>query len=487
MLRTAARRAWAALALAAVTSVPLLAGAPLARADIVRDDQLWVLDAVSAPAAWKITKGSGVIVAVIDSGIWPQASDLAGSVIRGANLTDVPTPPSSPGWGIHGTWMASLIAGHGHDGGSSGILGTAPQAKVLSIRVITDRKDPNYAAYQDESPARGQRELARAIRYAVRHHASVISMSLGYDMPSRPVRTAMQDAADHGVVVVASSGNSGGSAAARRAGHAPYSFPADYPGVLSVGAVNRYGQPASFSSGNISVQVAAPGVSVPAQGRDGQYWLVSGTSPACALTAGVAALIKSRYPDLAPALVREAIIDTAQHRPRGGYDEQVGAGTVDAVRALREAGRLNRLDSADVGTAASRDGGPAAGRASPARHSTGTGRYFGGGPAAVPPLPVSPRGVGTLILLLLLGVCCLGLVAASAMRLVSTWRGPGDGEPASPWPGAALGQSGPDDPGSGRRPEAGGAGALSGSRFPWQVQPGGRHAAPADKRDAAAE
>ena len=61
--------------------------------------------------------------------------------------------------------------------------------------------------------------------------------------------------------------------------------------------------PANFSSDNLSVQVAAPGVQVPAQGRDGQYWLVSGTSPACALTSGVAALIKSAYPRLSPALV----------------------------------------------------------------------------------------------------------------------------------------------------------------------------------------
>ncbi len=111
-------------------------------------------------------------------------------------------------------------------------------------------------------------------------------MSLGYGAPSRPVRAALQDAYAHDVVVVASSGNSGGAAEATGRGSAPYSFPADYPGVLGVGAVGPAGQPASFSSENLSVQVAAPGVNVPAEGRDSQYWLVSGTSPACALTAG---------------------------------------------------------------------------------------------------------------------------------------------------------------------------------------------------------
>src|ERR1035437_5367984 len=74
----------------------------------------------------------------------------------------------------------------------------------------------------------------------------------------------------------------------------------------------------------IAGRVAAPGVSVPAQGRDGQYWSVSGTSPACALVAGVAALIKSRYPGLAPDLVATALTTTTTYRPPGGYDSQVG-------------------------------------------------------------------------------------------------------------------------------------------------------------------
>ena len=160
-------------------------------------------------------------------------------------------------------------------------------------------------------------------------------MSLGYGEPSAVVRSALQDALDHGIVVVASSGNSGNSAEVGDAGQAPYSFPADYPGVLGVAAVSRSGSPAGFSSDNLSVQVAAPGVNVPAQGRDGQYWLVSGTSPACALTAGVAALIKARYPGLAPALVVQAITSSTQNRPSGGYDNKIGFGTVDAAGRAR--------------------------------------------------------------------------------------------------------------------------------------------------------
>ncbi len=181
-----------------------------------------------------------------------------------------------------------------------------------------------------------QGHLADAIQYAAKKGVSVISMSLGYQGASLPVRAAIAAALAKGIVVVASSGNSGGVSSGQR-GNAPYSFPADYPGVLGVGAVAQDGQPAGFSSDNLSVQVAAPGVRVPAQGRDGQYWLVSGTSPACALTAGVAALIKSVYPALAPALVVQAITASARNRPQGGYDEEVGSGTVNATAALRMA------------------------------------------------------------------------------------------------------------------------------------------------------
>ncbi len=464
--RPRARLAVAAMAALAVAAAPVLATGQ-AHADVVRSDQAWVLDAVAAPAAWSVTMGRGATVAVIDSGVYGSVSDLSGSVTSGPDYTGVGTSPYNAHWGVHGTWMASLVAGHGH-GNGSGVLGTAPRAHVLSIRVITDRADPGFAAYQREPLSRGQRELARAIDYAVAHHVSVISMSLGYNMASRVVRSALQNALQHGVVVVASSGNSGDAADARGHGQAHYSFPADYPGVLGVGAVNQAGNPASFSSANLSVQVAAPGVNVPAQGRDGQYWLVSGTSPACALTAGVAALIKSRDPRLSPALVDQAIITTTQNRPPGGYDDQVGFGTVDAAAALAAAGRLDRQDGSRPGSAQ-----PVAAHASIAASG-----FFGGGPAAAPAAPIQPRTAGALILLLLLGAGCLLVVITAAWRLFavrSEPRNPLAGGSAAP--GRAANQAYDHD--AGRPPEAGQASMLP--RLPWPSASVGRHAAPPDR------
>ena len=128
-----------------------------ASADTVRDAQLWVLNAVSAPAAWQLTEGQGTTVAVIDSGVNPDVSDLAGSVVTGPDLTGVHTPMSNPNWGVHGTWMASLIAGHGHAGGGSGIMGIAPRSKVLSIRVVTDRQRPRATPRTSTSRTAGCR------------------------------------------------------------------------------------------------------------------------------------------------------------------------------------------------------------------------------------------------------------------------------------------------------------------------------------------
>jgi len=400
-------RVAAALSLAAACAGALgvqSATAPPATADSVRDGQQGVLAMLNVPAAWTVSRGQGVTVAMLDSGVQPTVSDLAGSVAAGPDLTGLGTSPGSADWGQHGTWMASIIAGHGHGaGGQDGIVGVAPEARILSVRVIPDRNDPGYGNYEREREDRVQDSLAQGIRYAVDHGAGVISMSIGYSSPSASVRSALQYAYGHGVAVVASSGNSGDTPTASRNGYAPVKFPADYPGVIGVAAVSSSGTVAGFSSDNLSVEVAAPGVNVSAQGRDGQYWLVTGTSPACALVAGVAALIKSRYPGLAPGLLARALSSTTQFRPAGGYDQEVGFGTVDAAAALAGAGQL----SAAGQLAAQRAAGVAAAPAV----------TFGGGPSAVPAEPVRPRGSGRLVLFAILAAGALVLVMAAVSRL----------------------------------------------------------------------
>jgi subtilisin family serine protease len=404
-----ASRVLAAAGLTALLGMLTALPAAAAPADSVRDDQMWVFNMLNTGPAWNVTEGSGVTVAVIDSGVDPDVSDLTGSVITGPDYTGVHTSAQNANWGEHGTWMASIIAGHGHDGGVDGISGIAPDAKILSIRVIPDKGDPGYTAYNDEPEERIQDELADGIMTAVKDHAQVISMSIGYSAPSGVVRNAVAYAYQHGVVLVASSGNSGDNDTqhgSQSQGMAPVSFPAEYPGVISVGAVDSDGTPAAFSSGNLSVQVAAPGKGVPAQGRNGLYYTVDGTSPACALVAGIAALIKSAYPSISSSLVTQALTATAQQTPAGSYDVLTGFGIVNAGAAMTKARQLMHTTAA--------------------KSQVPVTAEFGGGAVAVPAAPVTPRGDGRLGLYLLLAVVS-ALVAGGGLYSALRTREPRGG------------------------------------------------------------
>ena len=409
MLRTASTLGRALAGAGLAVALGLLPALPAAAAvdapgDAIRDTQEWVFSMLNVQPAWQVTEGAGVTVAVIDSGVDGDVSVLSGgTVISGPDFTGLHTSPQNANWGDHGTWMASIIAGHGTDGGYDGVMGIAPQAKVLSIRVIPDKGDPGYRAYNDEPEQTIQDELANGIVTAVKDHAQVISMSIGYSAPSSVVRSAITYAYQHGTVLVASSGNSGGNDTRHgkgSTGMAPVSFPAEYPGVLGVGAVTIEGTPASFSSGNLSVRVAAPGKGVPAQGRNGSYYTVDGTSPACALVAGVVALIKSRYPAITPAQVAEALTTSAQQTPPGSYDVNTGFGIVNAGAALVKAGQLTkeRPQASQVPLAA----------------------HFGGGTAAVPAAPVAPRGDGQRDLFIVLALVSLAVGLVGLAGVIGT-------------------------------------------------------------------
>ncbi len=325
------RRTAAVLALAAV-----FAPSP-ARADDIRGREQWMLDAVSASDAWHVTRGKGATVAVLDTGIDGSHPDLSGSVTTGPDLIKSVAPDAGR---VHGTWMASLIAGHGH-GSNAGIIGVAPDAAVLSVRTIADPDEPGYAEFR-KLPAY-ENSLAKAIRYAADHGVDVINMSLGGPSASTDERAAVAYAISKGIVVVASAGNDGDSKSPTKVdkdGIVRFSYPAAFPGVIGVAAVGRDGKAAKFSDRNASVVVAAPGQGVIGAGPGNSYWEGEGTSQAGAIVSGVAALVRARYPRMEPAAVAQAITASASRRPVAGYDEKVGFGEVNAAAALTEAARI---------------------------------------------------------------------------------------------------------------------------------------------------
>ena len=187
-----------------------------------------------------------------------------------------------------------------------------------------------------------QNALAQAIGYAVQHRVQRDQHVPGLRRAERggAVRAAGRaEPRRRGRRLIRATPANSVGARAQRPG--PVLVPGRLPrGARRGGGGPRAARPRASPATTCRCRWRRPGSTCPRRARDGQYWLVSGTSPACALTAGVAALIKSRYPRLAPALVVRAITSSAQHRPRGGYDDKVGFGTVDAAAALTAAGRL---------------------------------------------------------------------------------------------------------------------------------------------------
>ena len=314
----------------------------------VRTADIGTLRQIDVPAAWPRTMGSGVTVAVLDTGMQPGVPDLAGQVTVGPDFAAGADPRGYAPPHLHGTYIGSIIAGHGSGPGrAAGMIGVAPRARILAVRVILDDQEPGFAVYNEN--AQYDDAIANGIRYAVRHGAQVINMSLGGTHATRSVRQAIAYAISHDVVVVAAAGNSGRLAR----GFTAYSYPAAFTGVISVAAVTPRGQRASFSDRNSSVVVSAPGVRVVGAGPGGSYLVGSGTSPASAFVAGVAALIRSRYPRLTPVQVMQAIVTSVRRRPPGGYSPATGFGEVDAAAAITAAGRLAAGSARQSGVAAS--------------------------------------------------------------------------------------------------------------------------------------
>ncbi|GAA0406511.1 type VII secretion-associated serine protease [Acrocarpospora corrugata] len=324
--------------LALLVFLPCLLAGPVA-ADDVRGSQAVVLRTLGLAKAWQVTKGRGVLVAVLDSGVDPDHRDLAGSVRIGRDFTEGANPDDVDPVRLHGTYMASLIAGHGHGPErGDGVIGVAPEARILSVRVILEDEEPGFRTFNAE--ARYEGVVAKGIRYAVDHGADVINLSISKDLATEAERAAIRYAISKGVVLVAAAGNDG---AGRRT--APYSYPASIPGVISVAAVTSTMTRASFSNRNSSVMLSAPGVDILGAGPDNEYWVGRGTSQATALVSGVAALIKAKYPKMSPALVAQALASSAV-APGGAratrYNTATGFGVVNAARALTMAAVLSR-------------------------------------------------------------------------------------------------------------------------------------------------
>ncbi|WP_091718944.1 S8 family serine peptidase [Pseudarthrobacter equi] len=329
-----------ALVLVACCLCAGLVAAPAAHADDWRDKQYWLAES-GITKAWEVSKGAGVKVAVIDSGVDALHPDLKGAVVGGYDASGAGQPDGQKSVGSkpeHGTLVATMLAGRGHQPataspkpspgaatqGPDGIVGVAPEAEILSVSTWLGSTNPSGKSDQDQIP--------EAVRWAVDNGAKVINISLGSTTPQWPQSwdAAFLYAEQKDVVIVAAAGN-------RVGGNIQVGAPATIPGVLTVAGLDRKNTASvDASSQGISIGVAAPAEDLLGGLPGGGYAEWAGTSGSTPIVSGVAALIRSKWPSMSAEQVINRIVTTAKDAGVPGKDPLYGYGILNAEAALKD-------------------------------------------------------------------------------------------------------------------------------------------------------
>lgn len=307
-------------------------------ADAIRDREYWIKD-YGFNSAWKISDGQGVKVAVIDTGIDETHPDLQNIIFAGNDVSGIGNANGSQPIGeisYHGTMVASLLAGRGHgvdSKNSSGVIGTAPGAEILSVSM----------AFGDEN-LDTDAQVAEGIHWAVDNGAKVINLSLTRNSSDWPALwdEAFLYAFDHDVVVVAAAGN-------RASGTDQVGAPATIPGVLVVAGVDKNAKASNqASTSGLTIAVSAPATDLISAYPGGDYKIWSGTSGAAPIVSGLVALVRAEFPNLDANNVINRIIKTATPQTSEQFSPVYGFGLIDPVRALTA--RVEPVDSNPLGS-----------------------------------------------------------------------------------------------------------------------------------------
>ncbi|MFH8620346.1 type VII secretion-associated serine protease mycosin [Streptomyces vietnamensis] len=277
----------------------------------------WQLDAYGAEEIWQLSKGEGVTVAVIDSGVDKDNPDLLGQVLRGKDFATGKPGDETTDYDGHGTSMAGLIAGTGQRDGGNGAFGLAPAAKILPVRV------PGAA-----DSAEFIRVVPDAIRFAADSGVKVIDISTAVATDSPQLAEAAKYALDKGALVFAGVGDDA------EKGNKPM-YPAATPGVVGVGATDDKARRIPMSQYGPQVDLVAPGKDTVAACGTG-ICKSSGTGNAAALVSAAAALLWSKHPDWTNNQVLKVMLNTVA-KPSGGeeHSNYVGYGAARPLRTLK--------------------------------------------------------------------------------------------------------------------------------------------------------
>ena len=299
------------------------------------DVEDWGHRNINLAEAWKVTKGKGAKVAILDTGCDFNHRDLKGRVIASKDFTSgsndlgwwppwrrKPPPPSTGAWDAHGhgTHCAGVVGAAEND---TGMVGVAPECMLLIGKVL------------DDTGSGSSRGIAAGIDWAVDNGADVISMSLGGSDEDEWTQAAVKRARAKGVIVVAAAGNEG-------PGDGTIGFPGGYPESICVGATDSDDKVANFSSRGNRLDVAAPGVNVKSCYPGDRFATMSGTSMATPYVAGCAALYvadcKARNRKASPDEFRKRVQATSRDLPPAGHDNASGYGLIQPAKILAAAG-----------------------------------------------------------------------------------------------------------------------------------------------------
>jgi thermitase len=272
---------------------------------------------IEAPLAWDHTLGSSsVVIAIVDSGVNAAHEDLAGRVLVGKDYVNGDNDAADDNG--HGTHVAGIAAATTDNG--TGIAGIA-QASILPVKVLNQNNAGSYA------------NVASGIVWATDNGADIINLSLGGRTDSQTLRSAIQYASDHGVILIAAAGN--------KASDAPY-YPAAYSETLGVAATTYSDNQWSLSSFGTYIDLAAPGAAIWSTNwtaaNPNDYTSRSGTSMAAPHVSGVAALMLSVNPGLSWLEVYDILRQSADDLGDPGWDIIYGYGRLNANQAVLDAG-----------------------------------------------------------------------------------------------------------------------------------------------------
>jgi len=270
--------------------------------------QQYSLSKMGVPAAHDVTRGAGVKVAIVDSGVGCAHPDLSGQCLAGKSYVyGVPTPDDDQG---HGTHVAGIVAAACN---GVGVTGVACQSQIIPVKVLARTGSGDHGS------------IAAGVAWAADQGAKVINLSIGGTYGSDTLQEALRYALSKGSLPICAAGNSNSAAP---------SYPAAYPECVSVVATDQSDRRASFSNYGPTVDMAAPGVQVLSTVLGDRYQAWDGTSMAAPNAAGVAALIFAAHSDWSPDQVRAALEAGADDLGAPGRDDQFGYGRLNAVGSL---------------------------------------------------------------------------------------------------------------------------------------------------------